>query len=115
EDSGARVTLPTGTSMLIRWGERVEAKGRHGPLQRQTVAKREVGSVDDGLLERLREWRLRRAGTDGVPAYVVAHDSHLESIAAAQPTSLDELADCDGIGPSRLERYGEEILEVVET
>ncbi|MPZ52046.1 MAG: AAA family ATPase [Acidimicrobiia bacterium] len=112
EDTGARVSLPTGTSLLIRWQERVERKGVLGPLQRPPETPRP--SVDDELLERLREWRLRRGAADGVPAYVVAHDRHLESIAAARPTSLDELAECDGIGPSRLERYGEEILDLID-
>ncbi len=114
EEKGARVKLPTGATLLIGWGERVESGGAHGSLLRpQPDITRP--SIDDALLDRLREWRLRRATTDGVPAYVIAHDRHLEAIAAARPTTLDELADCDGIGPSRLERYGEDILDVIET
>ena len=39
----------------------------------------------------LREWRLRRAKEDGVPAYVVFHDRTLAAIADRSPASLDEL------------------------
>lgn len=60
--------------------------------------------------EALREWRRRRAKEDGVPAYVVLHDRHLDGVAQREPQTLDELAVCDGIGPTKLDRYGDDIL-----
>jgi DNA helicase-2/ATP-dependent DNA helicase PcrA len=60
--------------------------------------------------QRLREWRLERAKSDGVPPYVVFHDSVLHAIAAARPGSLGELAQISGVGPAKLERYGDEVL-----
>jgi len=50
-----------------------------------------------------------------VPAYVVLNDRHLLGIAAARPDTTRALAACDGIGPAKLERYGDEILAVLET
>jgi superfamily II DNA helicase RecQ len=49
-----------------------------------------------------------------VPAYVVLNDRHLDGIARRAPASLDELARCDGIGPTKLDRYGDEILAVLD-
>jgi len=63
---------------------------------------------------RLREWRLRRAKADNVPPYVVFHDSVLQAIAAARPGSLRDLARISGVGPAKLERYGAEVLALVE-
>jgi superfamily II DNA helicase RecQ len=60
--------------------------------------------------QRLREWRLERAKADNVPPYVVFHDSVLQAIAAARPSSLGELAQISGVGPAKLERYGDELL-----
>jgi DNA helicase-2/ATP-dependent DNA helicase PcrA len=60
--------------------------------------------------QRLREWRLERAKADNVPPYVVFHDSVLQAIAAAHPSSLGELAQISGVGPAKLERYGDELL-----
>ena len=60
--------------------------------------------------EKLRAWRLERAKTDGVPPYVVFHDSVLHQIAATYPQSLGELAQISGVGPSKLERYGNDLL-----
>ena len=54
------------------------------------------------------------AGSDKVPAYVVLSDRHLQGIAVARPTSLRELRGLPGIGPTKLEPYGEEILAVLE-
>jgi superfamily II DNA helicase RecQ len=61
----------------------------------------------------LRDWRTKRARADEVPAYVVLNDRHLRGIAVAKPRDAAELAACDGIGPAKLERYGDEILDVL--
>jgi DNA helicase II / ATP-dependent DNA helicase PcrA len=63
--------------------------------------------------ERLRAWRLERAREDGVPPYVVFHDKVLHAIADAQPASLGELAQIDGVGPAKLERYGAAVLSLL--
>jgi DNA helicase II / ATP-dependent DNA helicase PcrA len=60
--------------------------------------------------EKLRAWRLERAKTDGVPPYVVFHDSVLHQIAELRPGSLGELSQIAGVGPTKLERYGDELL-----
>lgn len=60
--------------------------------------------------QRLREWRLERAREDGVPPYVVFHDAVLHAIAEQRPSSLGELAQISGVGPAKLERYGDDVL-----
>jgi DNA helicase-2/ATP-dependent DNA helicase PcrA len=60
--------------------------------------------------EKLRAWRLERSRTDGVPPYVVFHDSVLHQIAERRPGSLGELSQIAGVGPTKLERYGDELL-----
>lgn len=63
--------------------------------------------------EALKAWRLRRARADEIPAYVVFHNSTLEEIAGRRPQSLAELAAVPGVGPAKLERYGEEVLKLL--
>jgi len=65
------------------------------------------------LVAALKAWRKQRATADGVPAFVVLSDTHLAGIATMAPTSLEELARCAGIGPTKLERYGDEIIAVI--
>ena len=65
-------------------------------------------------MERLRRWRLERSREDGVPAFVVLHDSTLRELAAVQPQSHGELAAIKGLGPTKLERYGDDLLAVID-
>jgi DNA helicase-2/ATP-dependent DNA helicase PcrA len=58
----------------------------------------------------LREWRLARARADEVPAFVVFNDRTLAELASRAPRTLAELAAVPGIGASKLERYGAELL-----
>jgi ATP-dependent DNA helicase RecQ len=68
---------------------------------------------DEILYRQLRDWRSKRAREEGVPAFVVAHDAHLRRIAAARPATESELAAIRGIGPSKLHKYGAELLALV--
>ena len=54
-----------------------------------------------------------RAREDGVPAYVVLHDATLDELAARRPRSTGELAAIRGFGPTKLERYGDELLALL--
>jgi DNA helicase-2/ATP-dependent DNA helicase PcrA len=58
----------------------------------------------------LRDWRLKRAKEDGVPAYVVFHDTTLAEIAERSPQTRGELATVSGVGPTKLERYADDVL-----
>jgi DNA helicase-2/ATP-dependent DNA helicase PcrA len=64
--------------------------------------------------QRLRDWRRDRAKAENVPPYVVFHDAVLQAIAAARPASLGELAQISGVGPAKLERYGPDLLALIE-
>ncbi len=69
--------------------------------------------VDKDLLSALKAWRLERARTEQVAPYVVFHDATLERIAAARPVTRQELDAIRGVGPRKIERYGEDILTIV--
>jgi DNA helicase II / ATP-dependent DNA helicase PcrA len=68
---------------------------------------------DGPLYAALKQWRLRRATTDELPAYVVFHNTTLAEIAERRPRDLAELGRVPGIGPAKLERYGAEVLAVL--
>ncbi len=77
----------------------------------RTEASAELDQAGIALFEALREWRARTS--NGKPAYTVAHNSTLESIAALRPSSLDQLATIKGVGPAFVERHGEAVLGLV--
>jgi DNA helicase-2/ATP-dependent DNA helicase PcrA len=69
--------------------------------------------MEGALLERLQLWRRERAKADVMPAYVIAHDATLAAIAEQKPRSAAALRRVKGMGPTKVERYGEEILAVI--
>ena len=65
---------------------------------------------DGTVVKALKAWRLERARGDGVPAFVVFHDKTLDEIARRLPRDRNQLAAVPGIGPAKLDRYGDELL-----
>jgi ATP-dependent DNA helicase RecQ len=72
-----------------------------------------VADADQELREYLREWRRRTAKEQGMPAYVVLHDSSLDEICRSHPSSIGELLNITGIGERKAELYGREILSAL--
>jgi len=68
-----------------------------------------------GVYAALTAWRRGRAQADEVPPFHVFGNRVLAAIAEAKPASPDELLAVPGVGPAKLDRYGEEVLEVVAT
>ncbi|MDH6116482.1 DNA helicase-2/ATP-dependent DNA helicase PcrA [Kitasatospora sp. GAS204A] len=69
-------------------------------------------TMDEGLYERLREWRSKRAKEQAVPAYVVFTDATLMAIAEDAPTSTGELSLISGVGAMKLDKYGAAVLSL---
>jgi ATP-dependent DNA helicase RecQ len=72
-----------------------------------------VEARDAPLFEALRAWRRERAAEQGLPPYVIFHDTTLAVIARQRPASADALAKISGVGQSKIERYGADVLKLV--
>ncbi len=73
----------------------------------------QLDGADAVRFEALRAWRTGQAREQQVPPYIVFNDTHLREIARRAPDTLPELSRCPGVGPNKLERYGDELLEVI--
>ena len=69
-------------------------------------------SYDEAMFERLREWRAEQAKEASVPAYVVFTDLTLIALAEARPATDTELLAISGVGRTKLERYGADVLAI---
>jgi len=72
----------------------------------------QLTAEQEGLAARIKEWRTAEAKRLGVPAYVLLHDRTVAAIAAAQPANPKQLLEIDGMGPAKVEKFGEAILAV---
>lgn len=85
-------------------------QGQGGTDRRRRTARRDA---EGPTAERLRAWRRQRAQDDGVPAYVVFSDATLAELAERKPSDADELLRVPGMGRKRVDRYGDDVLEVL--
>ena len=81
----------------------------------RTPSGASLSGSDGQAFEALRRWRADEARGQGVPPYVIFHDATLASIARDRPRSRDELSMIGGVGASKLERYGQAVLQILET
>jgi len=78
-----------------------------------TVVHDDLSIEAAARFEALRAWRAGVAREQNVPAYVIFHDATLRQIAMAEPADLDALAHIQGVGATKLERYGRDVLEAL--
>jgi hypothetical protein len=87
------------------------------PTTRPTVKSTKPASpadtqYDPALFEQLRSWRLAAAQQEGQKAFYVFPDATLERIATARPQTLEELEAVKGVGPKKLQQYGQAVLDI---
>jgi len=123
----ARVVVPPTTAARKRHGKaaipkraalpkpaaKAAAASRGGRAKGKAKAGPEAPGALPALVDALRRWRLEEAKKHRLPAFRVMTDLTLLDIAARKPRTEAELAAIGGIGPSRMERYGERILGIV--
>jgi DNA helicase-2/ATP-dependent DNA helicase PcrA len=108
-DAEAAVAVHGGATRRFPVGRAVESAGRQrGPL---VVPGADVPPVAAAALDELR--RFRERARQGKPAYTVFDDKTLVAIARALPGTLEQLARIRGVGPAKLEQYGDDVLGVV--
>jgi ATP-dependent DNA helicase RecQ len=86
------------------------------PPKRERKKRRSGSSpnpVGDPLFDALRARRMELAKEQGVPPYVIFHDSVLRDMTGFKPRSLSALAELPGIGAAKLEKYGDDFLNVI--
>jgi DNA helicase-2/ATP-dependent DNA helicase PcrA len=100
--TASRFIADLGIAVPKAVGDPKPAKGKFVPT---------AGS--DGLYHELAVWRRARAEEDEVPPYVVFDNKTLDAIARTRPQTLRDLAALPGVGPVKLERYGADVLALV--
>jgi ATP-dependent DNA helicase RecQ len=92
--------------------EALEARGQTGDGKNESW--RELVKTEDvPLFNALRDWRSERCKRDGLPPYIICTNRQLAMIVNTRPESFAKLAQIDGIGKAKVEKYGAEILAVL--
>jgi DNA helicase-2/ATP-dependent DNA helicase PcrA len=117
--TGLRPEAESDRPTAVRATKKGVARCRVCALPLKSTAERKVGrcqgcpvTYDEALFERLRTWRVERAGREKVPAYVVFTDLTLQAIAECRPTDSQALLTISGVGPVKIDKYGDEVLGI---
>jgi ATP-dependent DNA helicase RecQ len=111
----AKPVLKGEAEVWLRQDVEVVATRKVSKAERGTRAKEGYEEVaDDPLWHALKAKRMELAKEQGVPPYVIFHDSTLLEILNRKPESLTEMSQITGVGQAKLERYGDAFLEVLE-
>src|SRR6266852_4805735 len=92
----------------------VEARAEQRVMGEQGTAGATLSTADAQLREYLREWRRNAARDSGVAAFLVLHDTALDALCAAKPSTLHALRAVSGFRDKKVERYGQKILEALQ-
>ncbi len=108
----------TDASRAILRGTETLMLRRDAPAEKRRRVKAESAAAPESahenrLWEALRAHRLALAKAQGVPPYVIFHDSALLEMSRVRPSSLEAMAGISGVGKVKLERYGDSFLEVL--
>ena len=107
--AAARAVLRGEETVWLRRDRKATAVRGSGKHERDTG----VTEADRALWEALRACRKRLAEAQNVPPYVIFHDASLRAMLATRPRTTRELRAVNGVGDSKLERYGEAFLAVL--
>ena len=137
-DAGRELQASTAIELLISDGLVEEFGGRIDPPRRKTKTAAKTATINqpqsaparsiptanapappvpltpqaEALAARIKQWRADEAKRLKVPAYVVLHDRTLTALAQARPRNPRQLLEIDGMGPAKVERFGEAILNL---
>lgn len=98
-------------SVLISYEEK---KLKNGLGKAVPISEEELSEEETIIYNKLKDWRSEKAKESQLPAYIIFHNAHLLSIAKQKPSNLEDLEQINGLGKSKTEKYGTEIIEVLE-
>jgi superfamily II DNA helicase RecQ len=111
------VELLIGDGVVEEFGGRAPARAKKtkagakaGVAKAAETEPVQLSAEGEALAARLREWRAAEAKRLGVPVYLVLQNRTLEALAQDRPANPRQLLEINGMGPAKVERFGEAIL-----
>ena len=109
------VDLKEGTYSMLKLNARSMKvlKGKESVVFK--ILNTEEPVLDPVLFEKLKHWRKEKAYKERIRPYIIFSDTSLISICNTKPKTLDELLEIRGVGTKKIENYGEEILNLINS
>ena len=120
-ESYGSVKLTANSNKILRGEEKIYLRSdvmdrKSTKTKKVDTGKRSVlkNAEDETLFQKLRAYRLSLAKEQGIPPFVIFHDSTLIEMVNKKPGNLVEFSGISGVGKSKLDRYGSSFLEIIK-
>ncbi|WP_312765654.1 HRDC domain-containing protein [Epilithonimonas sp.] len=98
-------------SVLIYYQEKSEQSNSN---KMSIDSEEELSEEEKIIYNKLKDWRFEKSKELQQPPYIIFHNKHLMSIAKFKPYNLQDMEQINGLGESKIKRYGAEIIEILE-
>ncbi|WP_312302867.1 HRDC domain-containing protein [Chryseobacterium sp.] len=104
-------------SVILYFDELKQLKNtvKEPKMAKYTAENDSLSSDEEEILNALKHWRSEKAREQNLPTYFIASNKELMSVAKYKPAKKEELLEIKGFGKHKIENYGEEILEILES
>ena len=100
---------------VILYYEELKVQFNEPKNEKYSAEQEQLNSDEIKILDSLKLWRSEKAKEKSLPVYFIATNKELLSIAKYKPIKKEELLDIKGFGKYKIENYGEEIIDILET
>jgi len=100
---------------VILYYNYTESKVKESKSAKYSAEDEELNSDDLKILDSLKIWRSEKAKEQNLPTYFIATNKELLSVAKFRPGKKEELIEIKGFGKHKIENYGSEIIEIIES
>ena len=100
---------------VILYFEELKVQFHEAKAEKYSAEQEQLTPDEIQILDSLKLWRSEKAKEKSLPVYLIATNKELFSIAKYKPIKKEELLDIKGFGKFKIENYGEEIIEILET
>ena len=111
--SRGQTVMEESAPFLFREISEKQPSRTRGSKSGKKIAAAALSEVDTSMLSQLKELRLGLAQERTVPAYVVFSDATLLDMVAKRPQTREQMLDVNGVGPSKLEQYGDLFIQAI--
>ena len=100
---------------VILYYEELKVQFNEPKNEKYSAEQEQLNSDENKILDSLKLWRSEKAKEKSLPVYFIATNKELLSIAKYKPIKKEELLDIKGFGKFKIENYGGEIIQILET
>jgi ATP-dependent DNA helicase RecQ len=115
---GQKVLYGKHTALLAVYKEEVperatSGRGKKAEFKARPIRPKEASSIEETLLDSLKQLRKQLAEKEGMPPYIIFSDAALQDMVIQKPTTIEAFSQIKGVGQIKQEKYGKVFIALI--